>query len=85
MELDKKRFRIIRILVILVIILFGTIAALGLFDHPVEVMILAVPLVAFQVLILSWQSLKWVLISGIITVIVLLVELFINIFYYHVI
>lgn len=83
MDLEKKRGLIIRILVVLVIILFGAVSALGLFEHPVEVMILAVPLFTFQILILAWQSIKWILISGIVTVIVLIAELLINIFYYH--
>lgn len=83
MELEKKRGLIIRVLVILVMILLVAISALGLFEHPIEVMILAIPLITFQILILAWQSIKWILISGIITTIVLITELLINIFYFH--
>jgi hypothetical protein len=64
-------------------ILLAAISALGLFEHPVEVIILAIPLIAFQILILGWQSIKLILISGIITAIILITELLINIFYFH--
>lgn len=83
MELKNKDFRTIRILVVLIIILFGAAAALDLFNHPVEVMILAVPFISFLLVILTWQSIKWILITGIITIAILLVELLINIFYYN--
>lgn len=83
MELEKKRGLIIRVLVVLVMILLVAISALGLFEHPIEVIILAIPLITFQILILGWQSIKWILISGIISVIVLITELLVNIFYFH--
>lgn len=80
---NKIRNLSIRILVVSVMLLFGIVAFLDLFEHPVEVIFLAIPLLTFQILILSGQSTKWILISGISTILVLLVEIFINIFYYH--
>lgn len=83
MELDKKRSLIVRILIVLNVLLFGTVSALELFDHPIEVIILAVPLLTFQILILTWQSLKWIIIIGVISILVMIVEIFVNIFYFH--
>ncbi len=73
----------IRVLVVSIIFLFGFVVFLDLFEHPIEVLVLAVPLLLFQFLILSARSTQGILISGIITVIVLLIEILINIFYYH--
>ena len=80
---DKFRPLTIRILIVLVILLFGLVSALGLFEHPAEVIILAIPLVTFQFLILSGQSSKWIVVSGITNILVLIIEVFVNLFYYH--
>ncbi|NOQ76114.1 MAG: hypothetical protein GQ574_29195 [Crocinitomix sp.] len=80
---EKKRAIMIKLLVLIIVVLFVIVSLLGLFEHPIEIIVLAIPLLTWQILILGGQSSKWILISGIMTIIVLIAEIFINIFYYH--
>ncbi|MEZ4924291.1 MAG: hypothetical protein R2780_14050 [Crocinitomicaceae bacterium] len=83
MENDQIRSKTIKWLVSIVVILFLLVSLLGLFDHPYEVITLAIPMLAFILTILGMGPTKWILISGIVTVAILIVEILVNIFYYH--
>ena len=83
MENDQIRSKTIKWLVSIVVILFLLVSLLGLFDHPYEVIALTIPMLAFILTILSMGPTRWIVISGIVTVVILIVEILVNIFYYH--
>lgn len=83
MENDQIRSKTIKWLVSIVVILFLLVSLLGLFDHPYEVFALTIPMLAFILTILSMGPTKWIVISGIITIAILITEIIINIYYFH--